>query len=207
MPRNIVLAFENKLFYPPRMNEKEFNDCLAKLGLPKLEVAQLLGVTLRAVNFWSAGSREVPPPAIAYLRLLSSLPSALRAQELARLKEAPMMLDGMYLVEYVGREGTGTCVIVLMDGIAFGHDSQVIYDGVYAPNEKRAGWVDLKLRLTVPPGVALVQGVPAQPAEYRFDLAATIPARGSARLQVTTPYGPVNCNIRFLRALPVQLAA
>ena len=117
------------------------------------------------------------------------------------------MYEGMYLVEYVGREGFGLAVLVFEAGYIFGHDGQVHYDGTYEPSRSDPIRIDLDLTLTVPPGAALVQGVPPQPAEYRFSIRATIPAQGGTNLRVETPYGPVACNIRYLRPIPRQLAA
>ena len=189
------------------MDAGAFAKAVVSMGLSKSDVARLLGVTVRAVDFWSSGSREIPGPVAAYLRLLGSLPPAIRAQELARLKENPMKVDGMYVVEFVGREGQGLAILTLMDGVVFGHDGGVVYDGTYAPS-KRPDHVDLTLRLTVPAGVSLVTGIPEQPADYWFDLQTTILARGtSQKLSVKTPYGLVVCDVRFLRALPAQLAA
>jgi hypothetical protein len=195
------------MFYRLPMDLQEFGKTIATMGLSKSDVARLLGVTPRAVDFWLAGEREVPGPVSAYLRLLGGLPPALRAQELARLEDSPMKMDGMYQIEYAGRDGAGTAIIVLMNGIVFGHDSGVIYDGVYGPSQS-PGLINLALRLTVPAGVPLVQGVPPQPATYQFDLPAVIPARGAAsNVRVPTPYGEVVCSVRFLRSLPTLMAA
>jgi hypothetical protein len=59
----------------------------------------------------------------------------------------------------------------------------------------------------VPAGVALVQGVPAQPAAYWFDLRASFHAQDNTSLKVDTPYGPVHVTVTYLRGLPVELAA
>lgn len=93
------------------------------------------------------------------------------------------------------------------DGIVFGHDGGVQYDGNYAPSPNAPGHMDLHLRLIVPPGVELVLGVPAQPAEYRFPIDVRLPARGQAPLRIDTPYGQLTCVIRYLRPLPDKLAA
>jgi hypothetical protein len=98
-------------------------------------------------------------------------------------------------------------MIVLMNGVVFGHDGGVVYDGAYTPS-KKSDHIDVSLRLTVPAGVALVQGVPAQRASYFFDIAVTIPARGTVRgMRVSTPYGAVACNVVFARPIPTQQAA
>lgn len=189
------------------MDAKQLNDALVALKLGKQAFARLVGVTLRAVNMWCSGDREVPGPASAYLRLLQSLPRALQAAELAKLEGSTMSYDGLYFIEYVGRQGQGDVTLVFMDGIVFGHDGGVQYDGTYEPAAGAHGHVDVRLKLVVPPGVALVQGVPPQPAEYNFDINVRVPARGTAALQTETPYGPVAFRISYLRGLPGTLAA
>lgn len=190
------------------MHTDEMMQIMSTLGVGKKVLAKLLYVTPRAVNMWCSGDREIPGPATAYLKLLQSLPSALTARELARLNEGNgTMYDGMYLVQYEGHTGHGSAVLVLMDGVVFGHDIGVQYDGVYEPSANQSGFLDLRLRLAVPAGVPLVQGVPAQPADYSFEIAVKIPARGNATLKVETPYGPVVAQLSFLRPLPSALAA
>jgi len=190
------------------MHPADLKQALLDLGLDKPGLAGLLGVTLRAVNMWSAGDREVPGPAAAYIRLLQSLPAALQAKEIAQLRRGDqIMYDGMYAVEYEGKAGRGAAVLVFMDGVVFGHDGGVRYDGTYAPSPGEPGKMEMRLWLTVPPGVALVQGVAPQPAEYRFEIHVSVRPRGNAPLNVQTPYGPVVSQLRFLRPLPDQLAA
>ena len=188
------------------MQREDLIRALADLEIGKSEFAMLLGVTVRAVGMWSSGDREIPGPVAAYLRLLQSLPGALQVREMARLsKGEAIMYDGMYRVEYQGIEGAGTAALIFQNGIVFGHDGGVIYDGDYAPSEP--GLMDLHLYLTVPPGVALVQGVAPQHSEYRFEIRARVPARGNAPLKIETPFGIVVCRLSFLRPLPSSLAA
>jgi hypothetical protein len=190
------------------MHTDEIMQIMSTIGVGRQELAKLLDVTPRAVNMWCAGDREIPGPVTAYLNLLQSLPNALIARELDRLNEGNnTMYDGMYLVQYEGHAGHGIAVLVFMDGVVFGHDGGVQYDGVYEPSASQSGFMDLRLKLTVSAGVALVQGVPAQPADYNFEITVTIPARGNAPLKVETPYGPVVAQLSFLRPLPSALAA
>jgi hypothetical protein len=190
------------------MNADELRQSLSSLAITQLDLARLLGVTSRAVSLWATDERGVPGPAAAYLRLLLALPKALQAKELATLKqEKSIMCEGMYLFTYQGHTGVGLGMIVLTDGHAFGTDTGVQYDGTYAPSPTRPGFVDLQLKATVPPGIGLVQGVPPQPVEYRFDLNCTFPARGSADLQIPTPFGAVRAQVRFLRDIPAHLMA
>lgn len=189
------------------MDAKQLIEALSALGLGKQGFARLLGVTVRAVNMWCAGDREIPGPGIAYLRLLQSLPRAMQAAEFAKLENNPMSYDGLYYVDYAGQSGTGNVTLVFMDGIVFGHDGGVQYDGTYAPSPNAPGHMDLRLKLVVPPGVALVQGKPAQPAEYNFEINVRVPARGQVPLRTETPYGPIAFRISYLRPLPERLAA
>ncbi len=190
------------------MQADDLKTALVEIGLEKSDLARLLGVTLRAVNMWMAGDREVPGPAGAYLRLLRSLPPALQAQEIATLSKGDgIMYDGLFAVEYSGLTGRGAATPVFSNGVIFGHDGGVAYDGTYAPSRSVPEQMEIQLWLTVPPGVPLVQGVPGQPAEYRFAIRTSIPARGVANQTVQTPYGAVDYALRFLRTLPDALAA
>lgn len=190
------------------MDAAKLRQILADLGITQVILARLLGVTPRAVNLWIAGERDVPRPVEAYLRLLVSLPKAIQAQEFDRLnKEATQMLDGMYAINFVGKSGQGNGVIILTGGLVFGSDGGVQYDGTYEPSSTQPGKVDVHLKLTVPPGVWLVQGVPAQPVEYRFDIDCTFAPGTTSTVKIQTPFGPIQVKIEFLRAIPKELAA
>lgn len=69
------------------MSNDKLTESIAEIGLTKAELAQLVGVTPRAVNMWCRGDREMPGPLISYLRLLRSLPKNLQAKELAYLRK------------------------------------------------------------------------------------------------------------------------
>jgi hypothetical protein len=63
------------------------------------------------------------------------------------------------------------------------------------------------ITLTVPPGVALVQGTPAQPTTYQVAISADIPLNRigtSEPTLVETGIGPVNILIRKLRDLNLK---
>ncbi len=117
------------------------------------------------------------------------------------------MYDGMYSIEYVGTDGNGVAALVFLDGVVFGHDGGVSYDGTYEPCRDNSNSMDVRLKLTVAPGVPLVQGVPPQPAEYMFPVNVRIPARQDVSLNIETPYGSVAVKLCFLRPLPTALAA
>src|SRR3954454_12827091 len=107
----------------------------------------------------------------------------------------------MYKFEFMGRESAGLGALILAEGRIFGSDGQVSYDGSYAPSTQ-PGFVNARVYLTVPPGVELVTGAPAQPMTYGFDVEATFATRGTTLVDVYTPYGPVRAAVTFLRALP-----
>ena len=174
------------------------------LSLSQVDLARLIGISSRAISLWLSGEREVSGPAAAYVTLLLSLPRALQAKEISRIrKEDPHMSEGMYKFTYEGTTGAGLGILVLEHGRAFGSDGGVLYDGTYEPSTDRPGDVSVHLHLTVPPGVPLVQGVPAQPMSYGFDVDWTFASRGTTMISVQTPYGPpVRGHIEFLRPVP-----
>jgi len=57
----------------------------ARFGLKPSELAKLLGVTQRAVYYWLRGTRTVPGPVEAYLRLLGEVPQECRHVELRKI--------------------------------------------------------------------------------------------------------------------------
>lgn len=191
------------------MTPDEFKAALDDLQLRQNQAAELLGVTTRAVGMWVNNEREIPGPVAAYLTLLLSLPGALRAKELARhRKDNSEMFEGMYRVDYVGAAGFGAAVLVFKDGEIFGYDEgQVSYDGTYNPTGV-PGEVSLKVTLSVPPGVPLVQGFVAGHSGYTFDVG---PVRVNlsqpekvfdVATPVNKPNGTVRGRIRKLRNLP-----
>lgn len=59
---------------------------LRELNVTPAELAQLLGVTRRAVDQWLSGSRMISGPATAYIELLQRIPRQHRLEEYARLR-------------------------------------------------------------------------------------------------------------------------
>jgi hypothetical protein len=149
---------------------------------------------------WVAGDREIPGPVAAFLHLFESLPAPLRYQAITRSLGEPEMIEGMYEVKFVGSDGDGLGVIVLMDGRVVGCDGGVDYDGTYQPTglDNR---VKAEIQCKVRPGAELVTGVPAQSTPYSFGITVEFPARGAASGQVMTPFGPVNVSMTYLREL------
>jgi DNA-binding transcriptional regulator YiaG len=185
------------------MNGSELRTILEAFGLSQADFAKLISVSTRAVSLWLSGEREVSGPAAAYLRLLESLPAALQVKEITRIKEKDAsMLEGMYAIKFRGQSGEGIGVLVLDRGRIYGSDTGVMYDGTYAPSTSSRDHIDAHIRLTVPPGVALVTGIPAQPMSYGFDIDCTINPRSSTPVTVQTPFDPVEVVFTFLRNLP-----
>lgn len=193
----------NKIHDGGSMNASDLRSTLSEIGLSQIDLARLVDVTPRAVSLWLAAQREIPGPVAAYLRLMLSLPVAQRALELARLKENKAMIaDGLYRVDYQGHAGGGYGIMALTQGNVAGIDEGgVEYDGTFAP-APASGMVDAQLHLTVPPGVALVQGVPPRAMKYGFDMEVRFAIRGKTQLTVQTPFGPVQAVITHLRTLP-----
>jgi hypothetical protein len=185
------------------MDAQDLRLTLDELGISQAEFSRLIDDTPLAVSLWLSEEREIAGPVAAYLQLLVSLPRGLQAKELARIrKEDPAMYEGMYRFDYQGKEGAGLGVLILARGRAFGSDGGVQYDGTCEPSAAQPGYVDVHLQLTVPPGVPLVQGVPAQPVAYSFDLDCSFAARGVTGFRVETPFGPVQGEVTFLRSVP-----
>ncbi len=114
------------------------------------------------------------------------------------------MKEGFYSVEFVGHTGdSGFGMFVLDTGQVVGADvAGALYDGTYQHNAK-TDTVDATINLTVPPGVSLVMGVPAQPKEWTLELNVSFPRETSKTpIRVQTQYGPVNAVIRFIRGFP-----
>lgn len=114
------------------------------------------------------------------------------------------MKEGFYSVTYVGATGAwGIAVIVLETGIIVGADPLGgRYDGTYSFNN-RTEMLDAIIKVTVPSGVPLVTGVPAQDKEWSFEFPASFPRETSETpVLVQTTIGQVNVVFRYLRGFP-----
>ena len=58
------------------MSPEEFRALLETLGLSQLAAARLMLVDARTVRRWVSGERDIPGPAVAFLRLLEASPAA-----------------------------------------------------------------------------------------------------------------------------------
>lgn len=187
------------------MTRQELRANLAGLGISHSNLADLVAVTPRAVSLWMTGARGIPGPVSAYVQLLVSLPPGMRQAELSRhTKDLKTMKDGMYLIGFTGRSGTGHGMLIFDGGRIYGADvSKGKYDGEYIFNEK-TGLVDVSLRVEMPAGVESVVGM-----IQRFDWILEVftefdPAKDCGELRVRTNLGePINANYQYLRSLPV----
>jgi len=112
------------------------------------------------------------------------------------------MWDGIYSIHFRGAADWGIGMLVLERGRITGADALgALYDGTYivAGSEIEA-W----MTITVPPGVKLVQGTPAQPKSYQFQTNLRVPVNAIQTQQpvlMELPPGPVNMIFRRLRTL------
>ena len=52
------------------MSPDEYRETIEKLGLSQIAAARLLGVDARTSRRWASGERDIPPPAVRFLRYL-----------------------------------------------------------------------------------------------------------------------------------------
>jgi transcriptional regulator with XRE-family HTH domain len=186
------------------MDRQELKTRIQELGISQKDLARLVGVTARAVNLWMTGTRSVPPPVSAYLRLLASLPTGMQQAELKmHLQEIKPMKDGFYLIQFAGQAGTGAGMLIFDGGRIYGADTGAAkYDGEYQFNEA-TGLVDVTIDVQMPAGESSVIGM-AQPFDWILNVSAAMdPEKDSAEMDVQTNLGPIVANYRFLRPLPL----
>lgn len=185
------------------MNENHLRDLIDQLGLTQIEFATLLDVTPRAVNTWLSGTRSIPGPVMAYASLLVRLPKAILQTELSRIdKGALIMKDGLYLIDFGAKAGAGQGCLVFDNGQIYGVDTELVnYDGTYSFNISD-GKIDVVLKISVPPNIALVQGF-ISPLATNFEANTKIdPNLDSGFLDVKTSLGAVQAKYKYLRGLP-----
>jgi hypothetical protein len=186
------------------MSPDELKGLLEGLNLSQANFARLVGVTARAVNLWMMEDRAIPGPAIAYARLLGSLPLNLRQIELGRLTAGGTgMRDGIFGITFQGQVGAGMGMMIFDSGRVYGTDTEgACYDGEYIFNEATK-LVDAKVKVTMPPNVRAVFGI-VNNYEWAFHVTTSFdPKRDSGSLQVKTSVGhSLIANYRFLRSLP-----
>jgi hypothetical protein len=123
-------------------------------------------------------------------------------QTIARSKSEMMVMDGMYSMHFRGAADWGMGMLILQRGQITGADfSGALYDGSYRVEGSE---IEVRMTMTVPPGVTLVQGTPAQPTKYEVPIYLRIPISILETQQpvlMQLPPGPVNVIFRRLRTL------
>lgn len=185
------------------MEKNELKNAMSVLGLTPIILGRLIDVTPRAIALWLNGERSIPGPVEAYLKLFAFLPAEMRQQEMLKAQEETnTMRDGLYSIEFSGRNGFGYGVLVFDNGRVYGSDVGLgQYDGVYKMNPL-TGEADIRLRVQMPAGSESILG-PAQPFAWGVDVDASMDPRiANGEIFVRTSMGEAKANYRFMRSLP-----
>jgi len=108
-------------------------------------------------------------------------------------------IDGFYGVYITGAAQQGFAMLVFKDHKIVGVDAGgVQYDGTYSDREK--GFV-VKLKVSIPPNVTLVQGVSVGPQGDTSEIEFQLPPNFTSLpfVRVNAKHGPVNAKIVKLR--------
>lgn len=112
--------------------------------------------------------------------------------------------EGFYSIQYQGISGVGLGLLAFDTNIVTGVDiAGVLYDGEYQHNQ-RNDMLDVRLTLTVPPGVHLVMGIPPQSQEATLTIEMSLPRDLGNETPVTVPTtdGQVTVLFRKIRDFP-----
>ncbi|MBI3419844.1 MAG: helix-turn-helix domain-containing protein [Proteobacteria bacterium] len=188
------------------MTSCELRAILRKVGISQSDLAQLIGITARAVSLWMTDDTKPVPGAVsAYANLLASLPENSRENELRRLKKGRMaMRDGMYGIGFRFGDAGGEGILTFEDGRVYGVDAGgARYDGTYVYNEV-TGLTDVFVKVTFPPNGYSVFGI-VHPYEWSIDVVASLnPKLDAGETMVKTSIGKeLPARYRFLRDLPL----
>ena len=115
------------------------------------------------------------------------------------------MANGIYLIHYTGLHGMGSASLVFLNGQIFGTDGAGSeYTGSY---QSENGNITGSINLHVPAGVPLVTGAPVSPQPYTvpipFSLPDNIAEQQTVLIGVRLPTGPVNANVKKVKAIAV----
>ncbi len=185
------------------MNQGELKYAMTKHALSSATLARLLAVTPRAVSMWLTGERSVPGPVEAYLDLFSRLTPAEQQLEIQKSNVDKLtMKDGLYQLEFSGRNGSAYGVLIFENGRIYGSDVGAgKWDGIYTMNPITKN-AELAIRVEMPPGLISVLG-PSQPFSWSIDVKATIdPTKDAGVINAQTNLGPAMAKYRFMRSLP-----
>jgi DNA-binding transcriptional regulator YiaG len=73
MGRGLARSAQRRIRSPTRsakMTPEEYRKAIEGLGLSQIAAARLLGVDARTSRRWASGDRDIPPPAVRFLRYL-----------------------------------------------------------------------------------------------------------------------------------------
>jgi hypothetical protein len=110
-------------------------------------------------------------------------------------------IDGFYAAYLTGSAGQGFAMLVFRNGTIAGADALgAKYDGVY--NEAAGGFA-VKLKVSLPPNMFLVQGVSTGPEADDSELDFQLPVDFLSQpfIRVSAKHGPVNVKVVKLREL------
>ena len=111
-------------------------------------------------------------------------------------------MEGIYTMTFRGAADWGMGMLVLRGGTVTGADmAGGLYDGRYIELSEA---LVLEMKMTVPAGVALVQGTPPQDESYDLNFSFEVSKRAienSEPVLVILPPGPINVIVKRLRSL------
>ncbi|GLR56207.1 MULTISPECIES: GrlR family regulatory protein [Rhizobium] len=185
------------------MNQNELKNAMSALGLSAASLSKLLDVTPRAISMWLTGERSIPGPAEAYINLFSKLSPSQQELEIQKSEvEKLTMKDGLYQLEFAGRNGSGYGVLIFDNGRVYGSDiGHGKWDGSYTMNPITKS-AEIELTVQMPAGSESVLG-PAQPFSWNVDVKATMnPSLDVGYIDAQTNLGPAKAKYTYMRSLP-----
>jgi len=190
------------------MTSTTLKDTLNRLGLKQAELAQLLGVSSRTVSLWATGEQALPEPVAGYLRLLERASGDTRETEFRRLAERASRFDeGIYRVSYRGtargEQESDTAVAVMRSGRIVGADRHgAVFRGSYDFNPA-LGTNNVHLRLEIPSGAMLVNGISGGTKGMVIDITAGFKrATPTAKTVVNVAGAPIEIELAYIGPLP-----
>ncbi|WP_407050983.1 hypothetical protein [Methyloraptor flagellatus] len=111
-------------------------------------------------------------------------------------------MNGFYAGYFAGTAGNGIGMFILNDGVLTGADALgALFDGSYVIQVD--GQLLGKVTVTIPPNVALVQGVVvgSNGMKYDVDVSTKVDQIEKTFLRLETPVGPVNVALKKIRGL------
>jgi hypothetical protein len=115
-----------------------------------------------------------------------------------------MIENGIYAGFMTATTGaSGMALFVLSNGVLSGADlGGVTFDGDYTVNQN--GDAEGSVKVQVPEGITVIQGVTAPPGGLKYEVPILLPAQSKDYpfFLISTPLGKVNVRLQKLRALP-----